>query len=161
MAKALFLDLDGTIRYSGDSIFINTPDQVRIFDCVELKLLEYRTQGYLLIGVTNQGGISAGFMTEENLQANLERTQELLGDARLDKIYVARTMDITDALRKPNAGMLLMARADHHLELSECLMVGDRPEDKGAADNAGVSFQWAWEFFGRYAPGAPSTQGAP
>lgn len=31
----------------------------------------------------------------------------------------------------------------------ECLMVGNDPKDKGAAEAAGVAFMWAKEFFGR------------
>jgi len=34
----------------------------------------------------------------------------------------------------------------------DTLMVGDREEDKLAAEAAGCSFQWAWEYFGEDKP---------
>ena len=55
--------------------------------------------------------------------------------------------------RKPNPGMLLSAITyfrythDSTIELSQCLMVGDRPEDEQAAAAADVAFQWAKDFF--------------
>lgn len=55
--------------------------------------------------------------------------------------------------RKPNPGMLVSAithfryTCDSTIEHSQCLMVGDRPEDEQAAAAAGVPFQWAKDFF--------------
>lgn len=54
--------------------------------------------------------------------------------------------------RKPNAGMLLRARYNAGVSNLDMLMVGDRPEDEEAANNAGCDFMWAWEFFGREEP---------
>lgn len=34
----------------------------------------------------------------------------------------------------------------------KCLMVGDRPEDEGAANAAGCSFAWANDFFAQAVP---------
>ena len=45
------------------------------------------------------------------------------------------------SFRKPGPGMLQYAMAIE--DLSESLMIGDRPEDKGAASAAGISFLWA------------------
>jgi len=42
---------------------------------------------------------------------------------------------------------------------SETLMVGDRVEDKAAAEAAGCDFIWAWEFFGRDKPSEDETSG--
>lgn len=51
--------------------------------------------------------------------------------------------------RKPNPGMLLKAMADLNLEPGQCLMVGDKDEDYGAAEAAGCAFEWADQFFDR------------
>jgi HAD superfamily hydrolase (TIGR01662 family) len=53
-------------------------------------------------------------------------------------------------LRKPNPGMIL--RAMHFKKIknpADVLMVGDRPEDRQAAEAAGVAFSWNFDFFGR------------
>jgi histidinol phosphatase-like enzyme len=48
--------------------------------------------------------------------------------------------------RKPNPGMLMVAIEIYRP--TDVLMVGDRPEDQGCAEAAGVAFQWAYQFFG-------------
>lgn len=59
------------------------------------------------------------------------------------------TASIDESWRKPNPGMLHQAMADFQVRPHECLMVGDREEDRLAAEAAGVAFVWAKEFFGR------------
>jgi len=44
--------------------------------------------------------------------------------------------------RKPGYGMLLLA-ARPLAEPKDCIMIGDRPEDKSAADACGIKFFWA------------------
>src|SRR5947209_9812445 len=50
--------------------------------------------------------------------------------------------------RKPQPGMLIVACGAANVSPEDTLFVGDRPEDKEASENAGTSFQWAWEYFG-------------
>lgn len=152
MNKAIFLDLDGTIRYSKNpsSVFINHPDDVAIFDDVIPRLEQFK--GHMLIGVTNQGGVACGAMTLESLNENLARTQSLLGHMGLDAIYKATTMEKNHVMRKPNPGMIYVAAAELDIDLTKSFMVGDRPEDEGAAKAAGLEFMWAWQFFGRPQP---------
>lgn len=47
--------------------------------------------------------------------------------------------------RKPQGGMLRIAQTIYN-ELDNVLMVGDRPEDQGAAEAAGVAFVWAHDW---------------
>jgi HAD superfamily hydrolase (TIGR01662 family) len=49
--------------------------------------------------------------------------------------------------RKPSPGMLLQAMADANVSSAETLMVGDREDDRLAAQRAGCDFQWAEDFF--------------
>ena len=54
--------------------------------------------------------------------------------------------------RKPRAGLLISGAIDladntgEQYPLHMALMVGDRPEDQGAAEAANVDFQWAAEW---------------
>ncbi len=50
--------------------------------------------------------------------------------------------------RKPDMGMIRIA-VNEWVFPPRVLVVGDRPEDAGAAKAAGVDFMWAWEFFER------------
>lgn len=55
--------------------------------------------------------------------------------------------NIEESWRKPNPGMILRAMEDYQVQPHECLMVGDRDEDRLAAEAAGVAFVWADKFF--------------
>lgn len=50
--------------------------------------------------------------------------------------------------RKPLPGMLLQAMNAAGVGARDTLMVGDRSEDRDAAQAAGAQFRWAHEFFG-------------
>lgn len=52
--------------------------------------------------------------------------------------------------RKPGAGMIIAAQAMQMLFVESVVFVGDRPEDEQAAIAAGVSFEWADEWRGRF-----------
>lgn len=47
------------------------------------------------------------------------------------------------AFRKPEPGMILAAMKEYRVVASETLMIGDRPEDRAAAEAAGVAFRHA------------------
>ena len=90
--SAIFLDLDGTIRHAKDGKFINKASDVALFSGVVDALKSLRASGFLLIGITNQGGVAVGKLSIPNLQKNLDRTQELLGESRLDDVPTTCTV---------------------------------------------------------------------
>ena len=51
--------------------------------------------------------------------------------------------------RKPLPGMLIQAMQDAGTAPHETLFVGDREDDRGAAQSAGCAFGWANDFFAR------------
>jgi len=166
VAPALCLDLDGTVRRSKSGAeFIAGPEDVEVFPDVEAKLWEYRDKGFLILGVSNQGGVAHGFKTSARSRAEVEATAAAFTrnpfqlvkccfhDAR-GKVepYAHRSL-----LRKPSYGMLAIAEQDffaagYVVEWDRSLFVGDRQEDRECALGAGIAFEWAWEFFGRPAP---------
>ncbi len=52
-----------------------------------------------------------------------------------------------DPRRKPQGGMLRELAEAAGIPLARVLYIGDRPEDKQAAADAGVRFVWAGDFF--------------
>ncbi len=50
--------------------------------------------------------------------------------------------------RKPAPGMLIQAMTDAQVSPANTIFVGDREEDRLAAQAAGVRFHWARDFFG-------------
>lgn len=165
VAPALCLDLDGTIRFSRKDPrgFIGGPEDVALFDGVESKIWEYRDAGYLVFGISNQGGVAFGFKTHEQCLAELQATvnafeRDPFHDVRMcyhhDGDGAKFPFNKRSLLRKPNIGMLVLCEIDafeqgYLVDWDNSLFVGDRPEDELCAKNAGIPFQWACEFFGQ------------
>lgn len=164
---ALFLDFDGTIRYNGKNPgdYIDGPDSVALYDGVEEKLWDYRDRGWVLIGVTNQGGVAFGFKTVDENRDEVDATIELFEENPFHDIYCCEWHPDGDSvpygnkslLRKPHYGMLVMAEVEmlergRLVNWEKSLLVGDRREDKECAEAAGIDFEWAWDFFDRDVP---------
>lgn len=158
--RVLFLDLDGTTRWGKDQLgrFVNTKDDVRVFDEVPEILRWYRANGWRIVGITNQGGVALGILSAEACAEAIMETHRQSGNA-FDKIAVC--MHHPDAkdqemavcwCRKPRIGLLIEACSDLAMRTGECypphlaLFVGDRPEDAECAANAGVRFMDAEEW---------------
>ena len=145
--KALFVDLDGTVRdtRSGRVHPVKPWDQVVLPNVAE-RLREYRDGGHLIVGVTNQGGVAFGYLSEEDVLAiNRRLREELLPGLFDDVLYcphhprgsvVAYRRDCPG--RKPNAGMAHTARDRHGIDLAGSIMVGDMPTDQEFAMKAGI-----------------------
>lgn len=111
-------------------------------------LSKFKKEGYKIVAITNQGGIGLGYMTEKQCKECLTDLNKKIGGL-FDKMYYAPAPPkAKHPLTKPNPGMILKAKKELDLDLDQCVMVGDRDTDEGAAKNAGVSFAWAKDFFG-------------
>lgn len=158
--RVLYLDLDGTVRHGKDEMgrFVNNSSDVRVFDVVPKILQWYRSNGWRIIGITNQGGVSLGIISYEDCRAAIMETQRQSGNA-FDAI--AACIHHPDAknpemavcwCRKPRIGLIVEACFALARKTGECypphlaLLVGDRPEDRKCAENAGVRFMDAKEW---------------
>ncbi|MCP2730489.1 HAD-IIIA family hydrolase [Limnofasciculus baicalensis] len=167
MTTILFVDCDGTIRKpKSRAKFIQSPDDQQIIKGAENAIASWKEQGYAIVGITNQGGVAAKHKTLESAIAEQRYTLNLF--PLLSEIYfcpdyeglicwrVTRDgeFNITNnepveekyKFRKPGCGMILMASNLFSGNLEECWMVGDSPEDEGAAVNAGIRFMWAGDW---------------
>jgi D-glycero-D-manno-heptose 1,7-bisphosphate phosphatase len=156
----LFLDLDGTVRKGYDELepkrFVNCADDVELFPRMAERLLSYKQAGWRIVGVSNQGGIATGQVSYDNVLKAMMRTQQISGDA-FDKVIFCRHHPQAEDpeyancfCRKPKMGMLVLAQSylnesfpDEIYPAHLMLMVGDRDEDKGCAESAGIAFMWA------------------
>jgi D-glycero-D-manno-heptose 1,7-bisphosphate phosphatase len=155
--RALFVDLDGTVRdtLSGRVHPLEPWDQ-RLLPGVAERLAEYRARGYAIVGVTNQGGVGLGLLSERDVEAINRHLTETLAPGLFDLVlycpyhpYARRQVFREQAnCRKPRPGMAYQARDRMGLSLADSLMVGDMDTDKQFARNAGIGrFRWAHEFF--------------
>ena len=145
MNKAIFLDRDGTLN--PDPGYISRPEDFELFDGVGEALKRLKDDGYLLILITNQSGISRGLFTEEQLELIHNKLKRLLAEAgtSLDGIYYCphhpehpyKGVSVCDC-RKPAPGLILRAIKDHNIDSSNSYMIGDRKSDIKIGLNAGV-----------------------
>jgi D,D-heptose 1,7-bisphosphate phosphatase len=142
---AVFLDRDGTL----------VRDRGFVHRVADLELLEHAVDGlrrmaaldYQLIITTNQSGIARGYFTEADAEVFHRALCSRLSaeGAPIAAVYycpfhptegVGRYR-CDSPLRKPGAGMILQAAADHSLDLKSSFAIGDKKSDILAGQSAG------------------------
>jgi histidinol-phosphate phosphatase family protein len=154
-SRLLFLDRDGTLNCNLGGRPPNHPSEVQLLPGVASRLHRCAAMGWRLVIITNQGGIAFGYQTEPHAQATHRAVLDAL-PVEVDASYLCPhhpdgtipRYAITCPNRKPSPGAILDALDRFGAEPQSCLLVGDQESDRQAADAAGVSFKWAWEFFG-------------
>ncbi len=143
---ALFLDRDGVINEEVG--YLHRFEDVRFVDGIVPLLRLANRLGVFTCVVTNQAGIGRGLYTEEQFQKLMRQMREALSaqGAVLDAVYhspfhpehgLGEYRQDTPC-RKPAPGMLLQAAAEHGLDVTRSVMVGDRCSDMAAGAAAGV-----------------------
>ncbi len=140
--KAIFLDRDGVLNHEIYDYICKVED----FEVLEYQipiLKRFYDEGYLLIVITNQGGIALNRYTEEIL-AEIHQILYAAFDAQGAKITAAYhcphhpSVSEPCECRKPLSGMILAAIAAYNIDPSLSVMIGDKPRDVAAAEGAGV-----------------------
>lgn len=146
--KALFLDMDGTVRET-EHLPYKYPTQVEEVQLLHprekmrAKLDECRAEGYMLIGVSNQSGVSKGIVTEEKVEEIFEKTRSLLGytKAEFPILYCPHpSAPITCFCRKPQSGMVMDCVMKLGLDPRQCIMVGDYKTDETMAERLQLKY---------------------
>ncbi|MCU1321985.1 MAG: D,D-heptose 1,7-bisphosphate phosphatase [Acidobacteriaceae bacterium] len=144
--RALFLDRDGVVNEEVG--YLHRTEDVRFVDGVFSLCRTAAGLGYRLVIVTNQAGIARGYYTEEAFQELMAwmREQARKHGVEWDAIYHCPyhpehgighyKQEHED--RKPGIGMLLRGQKAFGLDLTQCVMVGDRCTDIVAANAAGL-----------------------
>jgi D-glycero-D-manno-heptose 1,7-bisphosphate phosphatase len=96
--------------------------------------------GFFVVVVTNQRCVAKGLISVaelESLHRRMRQEFEAAG-ATIDAIYYCPHENVPPcSCRKPRAGMLLQAAADHSIDLKASWMIGDRMADIEAGRAAG------------------------
>lgn len=158
-AKAIFTDLDGTVRYSNSGTFINKPEDIVLYRNVEKILWEYKNKGYLIFGVTNQGGVAFRIKTIQGVYNEIRVMRGIFVNDPFDGVICSFNhekgkppFNKRSLLRKPGIGMIatfewMAIERGFILDLDNSIFVGDRPEDKECSSRAGIPFHEARVFF--------------
>ncbi|PQO43659.1 D-glycero-alpha-D-manno-heptose-1,7-bisphosphate 7-phosphatase [Blastopirellula marina] len=142
---ALFLDRDGTINLERE--YLSDPAQLELLPgAAEAIAAANRAQTPVIV-VTNQSGVARGMFPESRIAEIHSRLDQLLAEAgaSIDAYYycphhpksASAVYRVACECRKPRAGMLYAAAAEHAIDLRESLMIGDKPSDLDAGRVAG------------------------
>jgi D-glycero-D-manno-heptose 1,7-bisphosphate phosphatase len=142
MNKAVFLDRDGVINRKGGPYYIFREEDFVLNEGVTEALRYFAGKGYLLIIVTNQGGIAKGVFTAaqvEKLHVNLTRMLYASGIDLTAIYYCPHHPDISKCdCRKPGSLMFENAISDYNIDPKNSFMIGDSEIDIEASEKAGV-----------------------
>lgn len=147
-------DKDTICRSKSGEKFINSPDDQELFPGVKEKVDELKAYSHKIAIASNQGGVAFGYMTQGMAYKIMEHASRLI---EADKFIfcpyhpkgTVRAWSIESNYRKPGPGMIFSLITTFAIKIKEVIFIGDRPEDKQAAKNAGVKFAWADDFFER------------
>lgn len=155
----LIVDMDGTVREPrSDRKFIERPGDQKVILGAEGAIAYFAAEGWKIVAVTNQAGVAAGKKSLTSCVKEQQQTMILLPE--IEEVYFCpdfagkkcfcvtptevrdySKQELSGTFRKPNPGMLLLVMEIHNAD--KILFVGDRPEDKQAANSAKVKFQQA------------------
>ncbi|MBU8891547.1 MAG: HAD family hydrolase [Bacteroidales bacterium] len=141
MNKAVFLDRDGVINFDpGDYTF--RLEEFKINEGVIRNLKRLHENGFLLILITNQGGISKQIYSSDHVEViHIYLADELEKEnVQLTEIYYCPHHSVNEncICRKPNSLLIEKAIARFDIDPEKSYMIGDKMRDVEAAEKAGV-----------------------
>jgi D-glycero-D-manno-heptose 1,7-bisphosphate phosphatase len=141
MNKALFLDRDGVINHDpGD--YTASLEEFIILPTVLEALKVAQEKGYLLILITNQGGIAKGLYTHETVHEihdYFRNECKKVGVDITEIYYSPHHPDYGNSLtRKPCSLLLERAIGRYNINVSESVMIGDKDRDIECAAKVSV-----------------------
>lgn len=141
MSKLILLDRDGVLNRELGG-YVTTPEAFEILPHVLPNLKRLADLGYLLVIITNQGGIAKKLYTHETLkQIHAKMTAELASHGIIlsEIYYCPHHQDSGKCLcRKPASIMIEKALARFKVKPQDAFMIGDTPRDIEAATLAEV-----------------------
>lgn len=142
MNKAIFLDRDGVINRKGGSYYICYREEFIFNEGVMEMLGRLADAGFLLIVITNQGCISKGVCSDEEVRSlHLKMTDEFKENGiNITAVYFCPHHPDNEACSCRKPGSLLFERAieDFNIDRKLSCMIGDSDIDIEAARGAGV-----------------------
>ena len=147
--KALICDFDGTLRecVGGNGKYPTEFDHIEINKNAIKTLLHFKENGYLLLGVSNQSGISKKELTNEKCIELFDYTNKQLGFDIDYSFCPHQSAPVSCYCRKPQTGLFVDFMFKYKLNRKECLMVGDLKTDETFSNRSGLQFVYANEFF--------------
>lgn len=142
MTKAVFIDRDGVVLNNANHYYIFRIEDVELVEGIAENLKRIQDKGYTLFMVTNQGGISKGLYTMDDVEKVHRKMQELLAvhGVEIVEIAVCPHHDKVEKClcRKPAPLMIEKLIAKYKIDISQSYFIGDSENDMLAAERAGI-----------------------
>ena len=139
LKPAIFFDRDGTLIE--DRGYISSASDV-VFHQDTLSALEKLENHFFLFIVTNQGGVGAGYLSDQDVEKVNQHIVETLARAgvTISAVYVCpHTRDQCCECIKPKPYFVLKASLEFNLDLSRSFVVGDHPHDMELSQQVGAT----------------------
>ncbi|MBI3880220.1 MAG: HAD-IIIA family hydrolase [Verrucomicrobia bacterium] len=141
MKEAIFFERDGVLNevevVRGQQIVPRSFDEFKIAPGAAAALQRLKDAGFLLLVVTNQPGVSRGYLPRRELDLMHTILRRKLP---VDDLFLCAHDEMDHCTcRKPEAGLLTEAAFKHHLSLEHSFVVSDKWQDAQAAQNAGCT----------------------
>ena len=137
--KAIFLDRDGVIIK--DCHYIKDPSNVELEKNINNIIDLANNAGWLVIVVTNQSGISKGYLSWHDYHKVNKKMLSLIGKPNPFAAIYANSLSENNGKnnwRKPSPKMLYEAANDFSIKLKDSIIVGDRFSDIECGANASL-----------------------
>ena len=142
MNKAIFLDRDGVINSNANHYYVYQASDFVLNEGVIETLKLLTKKGYLLVIVSNQGGVSKKIYTKADVEKLNNYIISLFSESNIqiaESYYCPHHSDIEKCIcRKPNSLLLEKAIARFNISISNSFMIGDSNRDIEAAEKLGV-----------------------
>ena len=138
MNKCVFLDRDGVINRDNPDYIYRVCD-FEILPGVIEGFKKLKENGFLLVVITNQSGITKGIYTYEDMKACHDHFQEA-SENLIDKFYFApyHPSSTESLTRKPGSLMFEKAIAKFNIDVTKSWMLGDKIRDLQPAKKLGI-----------------------
>ena len=163
MKPAVFLDRDGTIIE--EMGYLSRLDQIALYPWSTAALRALQQAGYVLVVVTNQGGVARGYFNEPFVHEAHRKLDAMLRaeGISVDGYYYCphdpagsvQGYSQPCECRKPAAGLVRRAARDLGLDIGRSFVVGDKWKDVELAQNVGASGVLVRTGYGREVEAAP------
>ncbi|MGV8141868.1 MAG: HAD-IIIA family hydrolase [Candidatus Woesearchaeota archaeon] len=141
--KIIFLDRDGVINKKAPKAdYIKNWSEFEFLPGAIDSMKKLSEKGFEIYIISNQAGIARGVMSVKDLEIihdNMTKALSSHGAFINDIYYCPHGWDEGCECRKPKPGMFYRAAADHQLNLTKSLFIGDDERDKEAGDAAGLT----------------------
>ena len=140
--KAIFLDRDGVINSDEGLYYIYKTSDLRLNEQIEDNICKMKKAGYLVIIISNQGGIGKGIYSKSDAEDihTLIRLKVQEKGCAIDEVYFCpHHPDAGNCLcRKPQPLLIEKAIARFNIDRSQSFLIGDSKRDVEAAHLAGI-----------------------